>query len=225
MANFEQEPHELPLPVNVHHLWVGDDYHGAAWRGPAAEHFEALKAAKFRGEVCVGLVGSPVNRAEAMRMITELWPGWNLLVQAEEGFEMVTLNVMHQWSKRADVPPETPVLYTHGKGSFNNDAANRSWRRVMTSALVGGKGNKAWETCVNALGNNDAVGCHWLTRERYPDKINQPGIFGGNFWWANAGYIAKLPEIGWVSRYCAEGWIGLNDPKVEVLVDGWPSYW
>jgi hypothetical protein len=217
VASFEQAPPRRPAAF--HHLWVGDDRHGANWRGPAEDHFNRLAEAQFAGDVHVGLVGGPEQREEAAHWLNGYCPFWELLVVAEEGFEMVTLNVLHQWSKRADVPPETPVLYTHGKGSFNDHPGNHAWRGAVEEKLIGG-----WRECASSLSTADVVTCHWLSRERYPDLIHQPGIAGGNFWWATAGYIAGLPPVEWASRWCAEGWIGLNSPRVENLIDGWPRY-
>jgi hypothetical protein len=207
----------LPRPVNFHHLWVGDGRRGASWLTPAREHFDALRESRFDGIVRVGIVGGRPQREEAEHWLDGRWPTWGSAAVADEGFEMVTLDALHRFAKAAD--PATPVLYTHGKGSFQPSPHSDAWRRNMTGHLVAG-----WRHCVNSLHEADAVGCHWLTAAEYPGKILQPGIFGGNFWWANAGYLAKLAPVEWASRWCAEGWVGLGDPKVECLADGWPSY-
>jgi hypothetical protein len=204
--------------TNWHHLWVGDDRHGANWKPPAVDHFAALNNAGFDGDVVVGLVGGHRQRQEARDWLHERCPSWILGVVAEEGFEMVTLNVMHQWAQRRDTDPKTPVLYTHGKGSFQSSPYADRWRKSMIYHLVNG-----WRECVNSLHTVDAVGCHYLTPETAPGKVDIP-MFGGNFWWANAGFIAGLPPVGWSSRWEAEGWIGRGNPAVENLVEGWPVY-
>lgn len=210
----------MTTPTNWHHLWVGDNRHTAAWRKPAEEHFDALRASGFDGDVVVGLVGGPKQRAEARTWLNVACPTWILGVVAEDGFEMVTINVMQQWCQRGDVSDKNPVLYTHGKGSFQSSAYADAWRRNMTSKLVGD-----WRDCVKSLHTVDAVGCHWLTHEKYPDQISPTRpMFGGNFWWANAGFVAALPPIGWSNRWEAEGWMGQGNPTVVNLVEGWPVY-
>jgi hypothetical protein len=214
----------LVPPVAFYHLWAGDDHHGANWLTPAREFFGALRDSQFDGDVRVGLAGGYDQQEEAMSWLDERWPSWMLLVQASEGFEMATLDMLHKFAKDDSTDPATPVLYAHGKGSFMISRSADEWRRNMIRHLVGGPGDRAWERCVTSLHSVDAVGCHWLTREEYPGKIFQPGIFGGNFFWANAGYLASLAPVGWSSRYCAEGWVGLGSPRVECLADGWPQY-
>jgi hypothetical protein len=212
---------ELMKPAAFYHLWVGDEHHGANWLPPAREFFTALYDSWFDGDVRVGIVGGPAQREEAERWLdVNRGAGcWSLAAAADDGFEMVTLDVLHQFAKGAD--PETPVLYAHGKGSFQGGPFADAWRRNMTLHLVG-----RWKHCVNSLNDYDCVGCHVLTREQFPDKIFQPLIIGGNFWWATAGYLATLAPIDpqGTNRYAAEGWIGLNNPKVECLVEGWPDY-
>jgi hypothetical protein len=208
----------MTTPTNWHHLWVGDDHHGANWKAPAVDHFNGLNNAGFEGDVVVGLVGGFKQRQEARAWLNERRSDWILGVVADEGFEMVTLNVMHQWAKRRDTHPSTPVLYTHGKGSFQASLYADCWRKNMIGHLVGG-----WRECVKSLHSVDAVGCHWLTPESDPEKIDIP-MFGGNFWWANAGFVAALPPIGWSNRWEAEGWLGKGNPTVKNLVPGWPVY-
>ncbi len=183
------------------------------------EHFTALREARFDGEVHVGLVGGLRERQDVRRWLSLRYPEYELEAEADEGFEMVTLNVMHQWAKAAD--PRTAVLYCHSKGAFQATRGNCLWRRAMTARLV-----SEWQERVNDLHSHDAVGMHWLTNAENPDKIFQPGIFGGNFWWATAGYIASLPPLDpqGTSRYAAEGWVGLNDPDVKALSSCWPDY-
>lgn len=206
--------------VNFHHLWVGDPRHGANWRPVAEEHFEALRQAEFDGEVHVGLVGGDTERKEARGMLDEWWPSWKQAVVAEEGFEMPTINALHQWAKVTEA--NSYALYTHGKGSFQDTPGNHDWRQVMESFLV-----DAWQDRVAELasGDYDAVGLHWLTYTEFPRWIDvHKPMFGGNFWWANADYLAQLPPVEWRSRYCAEAWMGQGYPRVKDLKPGWPMY-
>ena len=216
-------------PVHWYHMWVGDHYHTAAWEIPAEEHFGALINAEFDGEVYVGLVGGLPERAAAMKWLRGWWPESEIVVQSDEGFEQVTIGEMHKWCKWAR--EDVPVYYAHGKGSLRNLPGNRDWRMAMDKLLIGTVGKPAWKDCVNSLHTYDAVGCHWLTHEQYPEDINpRAPMFGGNFWWANSGYLAKLgevqgtPERPPVTRWGAEGWVGTGFPSVLDLKPGWPDY-
>jgi hypothetical protein len=49
---------------------------------------------------------------------------------------------------------------------------------------------------------------------------------GGNFWLANAGYVASLPELPVLTtetRYDAEAWVGQNKPKAMARTTEWPK--
>lgn len=199
-------------------MWVGDDWHGSNWRVPAQEHFQVLKDGGFPGEVRVGLVGGVSERVEAMQEIIGMYPGVRFSAKGEDGFEMVTIHALHEWAKEAN--PDTPVYYSHSKGAFNDTAANHRWRQQMDDAL-----GACWDLCVDSLKKYDAVGLHWLTSEDYPQHIDpKRPMFGGNFWWAKAGYLAGLPPVGYRTRWEAEGWMGQGFPKVLDLKPGWPDY-
>lgn len=203
-------------PVHWYHFHCGGAV-ASKWEEPLAEHVSALELASFPGECKLGLVGGMSEQREAQDWLSNWWPSAEIAVQADEGFEMVTLAAMHAWSKTAD--PATPILYCHAKGSFQDYPENHRWRRCMTTELVNG-----WRECLRLLNDVDAVGLHWLTPEEYPDQITGPPMFGGNFWWTTAGYIAALPPVEHASRYCAEGWLGKGNPKVRDLYPGWPRY-
>lgn len=211
-------------PVSFYHIWVGDARHGSAWKLPAEEHFAALHAAEFNGDVAVGLVGGDAERNEACDWLFDRWPDWRLATAAEEGYEQVTIEALHTWCKTAD--PATPVFYAHTKGAFQACEMNHRWRRAMTEMLVGG-----WRDRVADLETYDVSAMHWLTHEQYPDWIHPlKPMAGGNFWWARAGYVVTLdrvtgtPEFPPVNRWAAEGWLGQKFPKVRDLCPGWPLY-
>ena len=211
-------------PVHFFHFWVGDKYHPAAWQQPFSEHFAALNLARFDGDVRVDLVGDLVNRSIGRRELLAAWPEARIEVEAEEGYEQVTLTALRTWAQAAD--PATPVFYAHGKGSFQPCDMNTRWRRAMDSLLA-----DYWQDRVEDLRTHDVAALHWLTAEQYPQHIDpRRPMAGGNFWWANAGYLARLPELDGtpenppVNRYGAEGWVGRGFPKVRDLRPGWPCY-
>ena len=205
-------------PVCYYHCWAGDKHHGSAWREPAEEFVTALLEAEFPGKVRVGISGGLAERMSTAPVFARLGSAADICAAEPEGFEQVTIEAMHQWAKVAD--PATPVLYAHTKGAFNATSGNARWRRVMTEHVVGG-----WRECVAALADHEVAGCHWLTPEAYPEHIS-PGkpMFGGNFWWARAGYLAVLPPVETANRWGAEGWLGRGNPKALDLLAGWPYY-
>jgi hypothetical protein len=206
-----------PEPVHWYHLFCGGDT-PAAWLEPVSEHADALHAGGFPGRCLVGLVGSRGNQAETRNWLAARWPEAEILVAADSGFEQVTLSALHAWSQGAD--PGTPVLYCHTKGAFQPTPYNQAWRRAITGDVVTG-----WAERMGELAAADAAGPHWLTHEEFPARVETP-FFGGNFWWANAGYLAALPALDSDDddRYKAEWWIGLGAPRACNVRPGWPEY-
>lgn len=211
-------------PVHWYHIWVGDTHHGSAWHTPAAEHFALLESSGFDGEVRAGIVGGVRERVECVNWLRQQKVPARVAVTADEGFEQVTIEAMHTWAKSAD--PAAPVLYCHTKGALQAHPMNTLWRNSMDKLLTG-----AWRERVADLDRYDAVGLHWLTHKEYPAFIDpRKPMFGGNFWWSKAGYLAGLervrgtPEFPPVNRWEAEGWLGQGFPEVLDLAPGWPDY-
>lgn len=90
---------------------------------------------------------------------------------------------------RGLVTPGDRVLYLHSKGVTKpGDERVADWRRMMEHFLVGG-----WRRCVELLDGQDLVGCNWRAEPR--------PHFSGNFWWARADHLLRLPEsVG--PEYC-----------------------
>jgi hypothetical protein len=201
----------------VHFYHIGAD---GDWQVPVHEHFAALRTSKFPGRVRVGIVGSNDNITKVEKYLVKYWD-WRFTadVTADTGFEQVTLEVLRSWVQNED--PSTKVLYAHSKGAFNQSFQQDNWREAMTTKLV-----REWETCVPLLDTSDVVGIHWVTPALAASIGHEVGspFFGGNFWWANAGYLKNLPPLGYSSRWDAEAWIGLGDPKITDRKPGFPSY-
>lgn len=194
---------------NYYHI-----YAAGQWQGPVAEHVAALKESGFDGELLVGIVGPSVPVVDFLRST-----GIEFTVVARdiEGWEQVTLEAL-----RAELPfHDGPVLYTHTKGASDASEWNHAWRRSMTMSLVGG-----WRESVAKLGDGyDAVGCHWLDPGKVqPYPMGGTPIFGGNFWWANVGYLRTLPPLSLDSRHEAETWVGQGNPRVFDWTPGWPGW-
>jgi hypothetical protein len=210
------------MPVHFYHLYVGVK----DWRRVALEHFQALSYYGFTGDVRVGLVGPEDQRRRARLFLKQMWPDAEVSVEAHEGFEQVTLSALH--AAVQSLEPRTPVLYAHAKGSVNTSTEQERWRICMSSHVI-----KNWRGCIRLLSEVDAVGPHWITghlvHAYFGKRLDTyPKHFGGNFWWANAGYLAPLesPMTYEYSgdRWDAEWWVGSGDPKIVDLEPGWPFH-
>lgn len=211
---------------HFYHVWCGTP----AWRPIAAEHLAALRATGACWDVTVGLAGPAAERREARSWLADGLPGCRF-TEANKGWEQVTLTALYRWARRA--PAGEPVFYAHAKGvTYPADLSDESvfvaaWRRAMTADLLAG-----WRTCTDLLAEYDAVGCCWLdplqfnpvfVRQVQTWRYRRTPMFGGNFWWARAGYAASLGPVPAGNRFDAELWIGLGNPAVRDLRPGWPS--
>jgi hypothetical protein len=118
--------------------------------------------------------------------------------------------------------PTDLICYFHTKGaSMKNNRTWDGWRRCMGHAVI-----TNWERCAAALrGRYDMAGAHWLTPQMNP-AVWTP-IWGGNFWWCRASYLAKLPSPMQTiqTRHDSEVWLtrtGLH-PTVMDFAPHWPG--
>lgn len=155
-----------------------------------------------------GVVGSTTEIDAVIHAI-----GHPPTVMASAGWEQVTLRAVREYARTHD----GAVLYAHTKGAHDTSDFRVRWRRSMCRRVVGN-----WRENLAMLDEYDAVGCHWLTPGQYPSYVTTP-FFGGNYWMARCDYLRTLPECSTESRFDAERWIGLGNPKVFDLLPGWPG--
>lgn len=134
--------------------------------------------------------------------------------------ELPTQHLIQRWLTNH---PDWYVLYFHTKGvTHPTEELYVRWRHRMEHACLWN-----WKQCVTNLDQGyEAVGCHWLTPEKFPSLVTSP-FFGGTFWWTTAKYLMqlpKLPEPSWANRFEAESWIGRRRPYPRVMdyYPGWP---
>lgn len=193
--------------THFYHVFADGD-----WKTPAREHFDALEASGLMGEldgIFLSVVGSRENRVKVARAL----PGV-IVAEADEGWEQVTLQKLHQFCQNDD----GAVFYAHTKGAWAQSELARQWRVSMTHDTV-----TRWRECVDALQRVQAAGPYWLTSHE-PEHAEHRYFFAGNFWWARADYLRTLPKPLTATRYQAEGWVGLGDPTVCNMREGY-SYW
>lgn len=105
--------------------------------------------------------------------------------------------------------PETVVLYLHTKGVTRIKNQNvLDWTLYMEYFAV-----DCWEDCIFALKDHDVCGVNW--------HLKPSPHFSGNFWWANAKYVSKLPgsitphSSEFLDYVAPEMWIGMRAPIVK----------
>jgi hypothetical protein len=197
--------------THFYHVFADGD-----WETPSQEHFEALIASELidnLDDMFLGIVGIESNRQKVKREL----PGI-VIAEAETGWEQVTLNALHQFAET----DAGAIFYAHTKGAWARSNIAAAWRTSMTHDTV-----TRWKECVDALQTVQACGPHMM-RSSLPEHREHEFFFGGNFWWARSDYVATLEPVKTESRFQAEGWIGLNNPKMHSMRQGEPvtaNFW
>jgi hypothetical protein len=111
-------------------------------------------------------------------------------------YENGTINALLKFSR--DVQGDAYILYLHTKGTTNKTNAQKAWRDFMMYWMV-----YQYETCIDLLDRGfDTVGSQLIN---CTSIIKLPSMYAGNFWWARAAYLRKVPYIEDVmDRYQAE---------------------
>lgn len=192
-------------------------YAAGSWERPAREHIAALADAGLHTDMTIGLVGTDAERHKARDVISEALadaglPAPTRWIEADAGWEQVTLDQIHLDVHH--IPGKYPVLYAHTKGASDDTPLSTAWRQAMTREVVGG-----WQHCTALLADGyDTAGCHWVS-------FGGPHFYGGNFWWAGATYLRRLPVPDGENRWRAETWVSSDSsPRAADLKPGWPRY-
>lgn len=100
-----------------------------------------------------------------------------------EPIEFETPTLMSIKDESDHTEEEFYALYMHQKGIRHPDASSvHAWRRYMQYFSI-----ERWRDCIAKLNEGyDAVGVDW--------RDDPWKHFSGNFWWARASYIRKLPR-------------------------------
>jgi predicted O-methyltransferase YrrM len=126
----------------------------------------------------LALLGKPKDRAVVAQLVRPL-EKFRIGYRSDdlEDYEFPALGLLQDacrdWSGL--------VYYLHTKG-VSREPGNqyaRYWRMLMLDHVVMGH-----ETCVQELRRHDAVGTNWRGNH-----------FSGNFWWARAAHIRRLPDV------------------------------
>jgi hypothetical protein len=126
----------------------------------------------------------------------------NLTLRTQNSYEFPAIEAVRN---HAVAHPKDKICYFHTKGVTSGDHA---WRKVLDYWTL-----LRWRENVAALSSNyDISGPLWL---QTTDK-HKFHFYAGNFWWANAAYLARLARLqysGRNDRFECEAWIGCRRPR------------
>ena len=224
----------LPLAFHYYHLFLPS---GAERRGLDIfdEHMTELLMSGLQQKLermIVIVVSRWANaRNEVLRRApqVQVW-------QVACGHEMAT-HIRLQ-ADLATIPDEALIFYAHSKGVTYSERDPRGpdelrkatdWRRTMSNICV-----TLWPEAVRPLIDDDfdVSGAFYLTPERWKPHCAAMGIafgdcpfFGGNFWWARAGFLKILPKVELnADRFFAERWIGMMPHRAaSAFYNMWPG--
>ena len=231
----EREPCAvLPLAFHYYHLFLPC---GAERRGLEIfdEHMAELRASGLQPgleRMTIIVVSRWANaRTEVQRRAPQahVW-------QVASGHEMAT-HIRLQ-ADLAAIPDEALIFYAHSKGVTYSESDARGpdelrkatdWRRTMAHLCIA-----RWPEATRPLIGDDfdVSGAFYLTPERWKPHCAAMGIdfgdcpfFGGNFWWARAGFLKTLPKVDLsADRYFAERWIGMMPHRAaSAFYNVWPG--
>lgn len=119
-------------------------------------------------------------------------------------FENPTIRQLYGFCK---LHPDYKVLYMHTKGiSYKKDhvflKGIHSWNSYMMHCLI-----DSFPYCVSLMTIYDTVGCNFR-----PFESGNGQHYSGNYWWANARYINKLPIDYLKNKYDPEFWLLQKEP-------------
>lgn len=196
----------------------------------AAEHMTAMHLARLKssgladaldGGLRIGIVGTDQARLRITKLCKAVMPTAVVAISSE-GFEQVTLDAMYDIECFGEgiAKADRAILYAHTKGVSAPSPFNDAWRESMTKGLI-----DDWRYAVRTLElGRQAIGCHWLTPEAWPDIVTTP-FFGGNWWWIRADAMADARRVGHSSRFDAERWLGDSGIRdIDDVAPGWPGY-
>ena len=208
--------------IHYYHIYCGG---GGQWQLIMHQHMMALcnyGLIEQLDEIRVGIVGPPDQRKVVKDILDNSLVAAKIkvVVTRTNAWEQATLTEMYRASQTEDAA----YLYAHTKGGSDPSLVKQMWCRSMIFFNI-----VAWERTLVELEKVDAVGCHWLCTEQFPeirDHNNPDGYpyFAGNFWWAKSSHIRELGEPVREHRWQAEHWIGKREGMTVYDPNpGWPS--
>jgi len=176
-----------------------------------SEQFGAMQICGLLDAAAKKVVGISGDLTSFMVMSSMAPEGMELVHNTQGIGELPTMKLMQEYCRKN---PDHYVCYLHTKGVIHNGAPiYEAWRRCMERVVIG-----KWKECARALEcGYDSAGAHWLMPMQFP-FIGPVPYWGGNFFWARADHLNKLPDIDInADRYQAEVWIGKSKKAPRVM--------
>lgn len=158
-------------------------------------------------KITIGCVG---NKAEKMRLNKMLnkYHKINIGAYSEniERYEFITLELLENHAKHFR---EDAICYIHTKGVTLSSAGH--WRAYMNHFNL-----TLWQKCLEAIADGyDSCGVKYID-----ESSGFPRHYSGNFWWAYAEHINRLPSVkslNQASRHEAEMWLCKEVHNMNVM--------
>jgi len=215
----------------LHHFYhIGSS---GKWLQPLSEHIHALRRyglLENLDSINFGIIGPKDNRKDVKDYLHKELNDFNIVAEADSGWEQVTINPMHEFSLKND----GYIFYAHTKSSNNHNIFGAKHRRSMTYFNV-----VNWKDCVEKLNEGYALaGTHYcqmhLVKDAYGNEMDIPGetrwenikkydgFFLGNFWWTTTEAIKTLKPCENNYRQDAEFWIAQIKLENKMAYDFYP---
>lgn len=158
-------------------------------------------------KITIGCVG---NKAEKMRLnkVLNKYHKINIGAYSEniERYEFITLELLENHAKHFR---EDAICYIHTKGVTLSSASH--WRAYMNHFNL-----TLWQKCLEAIADGyDSCGVKYID-----ESSGFPRHYSGNFWWAYAEHINRLPSVkslNQASRHEAEMWLCKEVHNMNVM--------
>ena len=200
----------------IHHFYhIGSS---GQWLQPLSEHIHALKRyglLDILDSLNFGIIGLHENRKAVKKYLSSQLDNFNIVAEADEGWEQVTLKPLYEFALKND----GYIFYAHTKASNHHNLYGVKHRRSMTYFNI-----VNWKDCVEKLDEGYTLaGVHYcqmyLLKDAYGNELDLPGetryeytkkhdgFYLGNFWWATSDGIKTLNPCKNEYRQDAEFWI------------------
>lgn len=193
---------------HFYHIYAAGD-----WLRASETHFRASERHGLldAAPVKIGLVGNSEQRADAIERLS--WLDFEVVAEADWGWEQVTLDALWERARLG-----TAYFYAHTKGAGYPSALADAWRHSMTYDNV-----VNWRDRLDDLRQYETSGAYWLKSDCVEHREHQ-FFYAGNYWFARGSYLRVLDRPKTETRYQAEGWIGLRNPRARDCRPGL-AYW
>jgi len=215
----------------LHHFYhIGSS---GKWLQPLSEHIHALRRyglLEKLDSINFGIIGLSDNRKDVKDYLHKELDNFNIVAEADSGWEQVTINPMYEFSLKND----GYIFYAHTKSSNNHNIFGAKHRRSMTYFNV-----VNWKDCVEKLNEGYVLaGTHYcqmhLVKDAYGNEMDIPGetrwenikkydgFFLGNFWWTTVEAMRTLSPCANNYRQDAEFWIAQIKLENKMAYDFYP---